>query len=126
MSIVGIGNYAQGIGINYDSTKHNAGIVALEYLSKEFGVNLRLHPTLLGRYGNIHAMMCNFIGFIYILSISLGESSKLKGVFLYHPYSLMNIIGKNVSIVVKSKGFIPSNILVLHDELELQPGVSKN
>ncbi len=99
--IVGLGNP----GPEYEATRHNAGFWWLETLARQWGVQLA------------HAR--DFHGFV--------GSSQQQGrkVWLLQPSTFMNRSGLAVGSLARFYKILPANILVVHDELDLQPGQIK-
>ena len=98
---VGLGNP----GTQYEATRHNAGFWWLEALARE--LKLTLHPErayhgLVAR-ANLHG----------------------QTVWLLEPQTFMNVSGKSVSALARFFKIAPEQILVVHDELDLQPGQAK-
>ncbi|MDB6096570.1 MAG: peptidyl-tRNA hydrolase [Francisellaceae bacterium] len=96
--IVGLGNP----GLQYSMTRHNAGAMWIEELCNQF--DLRLSPD---RKFNSHFLQCRLFDKIIKLQI---------------PMSYMNLSGQAVSFIAKYYNIKPQNILILHDELDLDPG----
>ncbi len=99
--IVGLGNS----GKDYVNTRHNAGADLVTFLSKEWSIELKENKKLLG---------------------SIGSSEKGSNkVTLFIPKGYMNNSGKPVKKVVDYLEIDLSNLLVIHDELDLPLGVIK-
>jgi peptidyl-tRNA hydrolase, PTH1 family len=98
---VGLGNP----GSDYQHTRHNAGFWFIDQLATQHHINLRPEK--------------NFHGFV--------------GKFRYHdqdvwllqPQTFMNRSGQAVSALCRFYRLIPSQIVVIHDELDLKPGTAK-
>jgi len=99
--IVGLGN----TGNEYLNTRHNIGFNFVNYLSesykKDFLVEKRFESEIID---------------IFIES---------KKIFLIKPSNYVNNSGKAVSLVSNYYKIKSKNILVVHDDLDLIPGVSK-
>ena len=99
--IVGLGNP----GPEYEATRHNAGFWWLETLAQQWGLQLT------------HSR--DFHGFI--------ASSQQQGrkVWLLQPTLFMNRSGQSVAALARFYKILPENILVVHDELDLEPGQAR-
>ena len=97
--IVGLGNPTT----QYEKTRHNAGFWFLEDLSRQLGVGLRPESRFLGVFGRA----------------DVGG----QPVFLLKPSTYMNGSGQSVAAVAGYFKVAPGEILVVHDELDLSPGV---
>lgn len=100
--IVGLGNP----GGEYEHTRHNAGFWFVDALARQHGGSFRLEPKFQGE----------------VCRISLAGND----CWLLKPVTFMNRSGQAVTAMA---GFykIPAgnNILVVHDELDLPPGVAR-
>jgi len=99
--IVGLGNP----GSKYDQTRHNAGFDFVDELAKKHSGNF----TLESKYS---ALVCK---------IQIG----ICPVWLLKPQTFMNLSGKSVSTLANFYKIEPEEILVAHDELDLDPGTAK-
>lgn len=99
--IVGLGNP----GIKYADTRHNAGFHWVSRLADQ------LHTVL--------AMESRFHGLC--ASIKQGDTQ----LWLLEPQTFMNASGRSVSALCRYYKILPEEILVVHDELDLMPGISK-
>jgi PTH1 family peptidyl-tRNA hydrolase len=99
--IVGLGNP----GRQYEKTRHNAGFLFLDTLAKEMGCAWSNEPRFQGLFieGNI-------------------ANSK---VMLLKPDTFMNRSGHSVGKITRYYKLLPEEILVVHDELDFNPGVVK-
>ena len=99
--IAGLGNP----GPEYLATRHNAGFGWRETLAPQWGVQL--------------AHSRDFHGFI--------ASSQQQGrkVWLLQPTLFMNRSGQSVAALARFYKILPENILVVHDELDLEPGQAR-
>ena len=99
--VVGLGNP----GVRYEATRHNAGFWWVDSIADEFGVTLsaesRFHGEV-GRYRN-------------------GDAD----CWLLKPTTFMNESGRSVQAISSFYRIAVSDILVVHDELDLEPGVVK-
>ena len=99
--IAGLGNP----GPEYAATRHNAGFWWLETLAHQWGVQL--------------AHSRDFHGFT---GSPLQQGHK---VWLLQPTIFMNRSGQSVAALARFYKIPPENILVVHDELDLDPGQVK-
>ncbi len=95
--IVGLGNP----GAEYEGTRHNAGFIALDKVAHEFGAN----------YWKTE---CGAL----VAHVKRGGEELL----LVKPQSYMNTSGGPVSKLASQYGIKPEEILVLHDDMDLEPG----
>ena len=99
--IVGLGNPGQ----QYEKTRHNAGFLFLDSLAKEFGC--------------VWSSQARFQGLFAEYSVS-GDK-----VMLLKPDTFMNRSGQSVGKIARYYKLFPEEILVVHDELDFNPGVLK-
>lgn len=99
--IVGLGNP----GAEYSTTRHNVGAWVVNQLAQ--AENIRLNPEK-----KFHGMAGR--GFI-----------KSQECWLLLPTTFMNLSGQAVSALAGFYKILPSEILVVHDDLDLPPGVAK-
>ncbi len=99
--IVGLGNP----GTQYSQTRHNAGEWYVNALAADYGISLQLETKFFGHLGrgNIANHDCR----------------------LLIPNTFMNLSGQSVAAVAGFYKIMPDEILVAHDELDLDPGVVK-
>ncbi len=98
---VGLGNP----GPEYEDTRHNAGFWWIDALARELKVTLvpeRSYWGLMART-TIHG----------------------QHVWLLEPQTFMNLSGKSVCTLARFFKIQPEEILVVHDELDFEPGVVK-
>jgi len=98
-AIVGLGNP----GSDYEETRHNAGFWLVDRLAREYGGDFRSEAKL-------HGAACR-------ISVQGRECWLLK------PATFMNRSGQAVSALLNYYKIAPTELLVAHDELDLQPGV---
>jgi PTH1 family peptidyl-tRNA hydrolase len=101
--IVGLGNP----GKEYERTRHNAGFWTVERFAVQSAVALRKdgkYQALVGR---------------------IGSASGTPGAWLVLPQSFMNASGRAVQMLAGFFKIHPSEILVVHDELDFAPGLAK-
>lgn len=99
--IVGLGNP----GSQYANTRHNAGQDLVERLASQHNTNLSSDGKFFGDSGRI------FIG--------------SRDVRLLVPTTFMNRSGQSVAALANFYRIEPDAILVVHDELDLPPGVAR-
>ncbi len=99
--IVGLGNP----GAEYEATRHNAGFWWLDAVAQELKVNLVPDKSYWG----------------------LVARTQVQGqtVWLLAPQTFMNLSGKSVGALAKFFKIQPDEILVAHDELDIEPGQAK-
>lgn len=99
--LVGLGNP----GAQYSGTRHNAGFWWLDHAARKLSTSLRMersHRALLGRF-----------------------NAPSGPVWLLEPQTFMNLSGEAVASVSRYFRIEPSEILVIHDDLDLAPGQVK-
>ncbi len=98
---VGLGNP----GAEYEATRHNVGFWWLEAAARELKVNLVPEKSYWGLAGRtqIHG----------------------QTVWLLAPQTYMNLSGKSVGALAKFFKIQSEDILVVHDELDIEPGQAK-
>ena len=99
--IVGLGNP----GDKYADTRHNAGEWLIERLARRFNISLNPESKFFGKTAR---------------TIVNG-----KEVRLLVPTTFMNLSGKAVGALASFYRIKPEEILVIHDELDLPPGIAK-
>jgi PTH1 family peptidyl-tRNA hydrolase len=99
--IVGLGNP----GSQYSQTRHNAGEWYVNALANSFSIQLTLETKFFGHVGrgNIDGNDCR----------------------LLIPNTFMNLSGKSVGAIATFYKILPDEILVAHDELDIDPGTIK-
>ena len=95
--IVGLGNP----GEEYEHTLHNAGFDAIDLIADEHNVNYWKEQ-------------CGAL----VAQIEIND----KNVLLAKPQSYMNTSGGPVSLITKKYKIQPSNIIIIHDDLDIAPG----
>ena len=99
--LVGLGNP----GPEYEATRHNAGFWFIDAVARE------LHTTLVPDR--------SYFGLVARVNRPAGP------VWLLEPMTFMNLSGKSVAALARFFKIEPGEILVAHDELDLQPGQMK-
>ena len=97
--VVGLGNLEE----RYDHTRHNVGFHWLDELANLHGLRFSDNKK--------------FFGLTCKLSRSRGD------IWLLKPGVYMNNSGRSVGAIASFFNFSPSEILIVHDELDLPPGV---
>ncbi len=96
--VVGLGNP----GRRYAKTRHNAGFWYIDRLAQRGGVEFRALPRF-------HGEICH-------------ARSREHTVYMLKPTTYMNRVGMSVSACVKYYRFMAGEVLVVHDELDLDVG----
>jgi PTH1 family peptidyl-tRNA hydrolase len=99
--VVGLGNP----GPEYTKTRHNAGVWFVEELASRYNISLRPEKKYFGLYGK--GLIGNEV------------------VHLLIPTTFMNRSGQSVAPLANFFRIPLENILVAHDELDMEPGVCK-
>ena len=99
--IVGLGNP----GAKYTETRHNAGFWFIEQLASAVGASFRLEKK--------------FQGEVTKATIAGRDAWLLK------PETFMNLSGQSVKSLMSFYRIEPENILVAHDEIDLEPGTTR-
>ena len=100
--IAGLGNP----GPEYEQTRHNAGFWLVDQLAQK-GANAGLQ-----RDKNFNAL---------IAKIKIAK----EDIWLLQPQTFMNRSGQSVAALCRFYKITPDQILIVHDELDLLPGVAK-
>lgn len=95
--IAGLGNP----GSEYEGTRHNAGFLALDKLASEYGANY---------WKTEHGAL--------VAHVPQGFDETL----LVKPQSYMNTSGGPISKLAADYDIKPEEILVIHDDMDLEPG----
>jgi PTH1 family peptidyl-tRNA hydrolase len=99
--LVGLGNP----GPEYENTRHNAGFWFIDAVARQ--LKTRLVPER------------GYFGLVARVTLPGGP------VWLLEPMTFMNLSGKSVAALARFFKIAPGEILVAHDELDLQPGQVK-
>ncbi|NKB77919.1 MAG: aminoacyl-tRNA hydrolase [Gammaproteobacteria bacterium] len=97
--IAGLGNP----GNQYAETRHNVGFWFLERMQTEFRFQMSLEKKFKAAIGSF--------------------SFENKQIRVVSPHTFMNLSGQSVAPLAAFYRIEPAQILVVHDELDLQPGV---
>lgn len=95
--VVGLGNP----GNDYASTRHNAGFLVVDELARRFGVSV-----------------CHNKWQAYFVQLELWGNK----IFFIKPDTFMNLSGKAVARYVDFYKVEPDRVLVIHDDLDMNPG----
>ena len=99
--LVGLGNP----GAEYHATRHNAGFWFVEAAARQLGATLQPERAYSGKVARVN---------------------RAEGpLWLLEPMTYMNLSGKSVASLARFYKIAPEEILVAHDELDLQPGQVK-
>jgi len=101
--IVGLGNP----GAEYAETRHNAGFWFCDRQARELGVKLAREARFHGFAANVRPS---------------GQGGAEGGVWLLLPMTYMNRSGQSVGALMRFYRIEPDEMLVVHDDLDLQPG----
>jgi PTH1 family peptidyl-tRNA hydrolase len=96
--VVGLGNP----GKEYERTRHNAGFWLIERFAQQSGFTLRKDPKFKALVGK------NATGAWFLL-----------------PQSFMNLSGQPVQMLAGFFKIKPEEVLVVHDELDFEPGIAR-
>ncbi len=96
--MVGLGNP----GSRYSKTRHNAGYWFVDALAHQEGANFKAQ-------GRLHGALCEFE--------QAGQRLRLL-----KSDSFMNNSGRAVAAVARFYRYTPEQILVVHDDIDLEPG----
>jgi PTH1 family peptidyl-tRNA hydrolase len=99
--IVGLGNP----GPEYEQTRHNAGFWLVDNLAQAHGRSLAREARFHGLAGKLR----------------IGPHD----VWLLEPQTYMNRSGQSVGALARFYRIAPDEVLVVHDELDLAPGVAR-
>lgn len=103
--VVGLGNP----GERYAGHRHNIGAMVVDELAREAGTTLKKHKA----------------GQAWVAEVRLGSlPGGLPGprAVLLRPMTYMNLSGGPVSAVATFYGIPPERLVVVHDELDIDPG----
>lgn len=97
--IVGLGNS----GLRYAGTRHNAGFLFVQSVAERFGAAFRPEPRFFGEVAE---------GYV--------DGNRCR---LLKPATLMNRSGFAVGAITHFYKYAPEHVLIVHDEIDLPPGV---
>ena len=98
---VGLGNP----GPEYEDTRHNAGFWWIDALARELKVTLVPERSYWG--------------------LMARTTINGQNVWLLEPQTFMNLSGKSVGALARFFKIAPEEVLVVHDELDFEPGIVK-
>jgi len=104
--VVGLGNP----GKEYAATRHNAGFWWVEHLAAELHLALKTEARFHGTCAKITPSQHGNIS---------------NEIWLLNPQTFMNASGKAVGALCRFYKIEPHEMLVVHDELDLSPGVAR-
>jgi len=113
--VVGLGNP----GEKYASTRHNAGFLALDYISHKYNLKMNTvkFKSLCARYTfNVQSNVRDAAP-----SVPLLQENKFDVLFM-KPQTYMNASGEAVSEAIRFYKIPPENILVISDDINLPVG----
>lgn len=99
--IVGLGNP----GREYQDTRHNVGFIWVEELAREYKFNFNMEAKFHG--------------------LSARGKVAEHELWLLKPQTFMNLSGRAVGALAQFYKITPAEILVVHDELDLAPGIAR-
>lgn len=99
--IVGLGNP----GREYEATRHNVGFWWVDELADGAGLNFKAEAKFHG--------------------LSARGLVQGRELILLKPQTFMNLSGRSVGALAQFYKIAPAQILVVHDELDLQPGIAR-
>jgi PTH1 family peptidyl-tRNA hydrolase len=97
---VGLGNP----GEKYSDTRHNAGFWWIDLVADQHNINLQNNDKF---------------------SSSIGKSSNSDEIYFAKPSTYMNDSGKALAAIIKFYKINPKEILVVHDDLDIDVGQAK-
>lgn len=100
-AIIGLGNP----GAQYTQTRHNAGFWLIDALAGRYHATLRSERKLLGHYAR--------------------ASIEGRDIHLLAPSTYMNHSGQSIGALAAFYKLPPESLLVVHDELDLAPGLAR-
>ncbi|MEB0165093.1 aminoacyl-tRNA hydrolase, partial [Glaciimonas sp. CA11.2] len=92
-------------GPEYEQTRHNAGFWLVDNLAQDLGCSLQ-------RKADFKALMVK-------------TRINAQEVWLLEPQTFMNRSGQSVGALARFYKISPEEVLVVHDELDLLPGIAK-
>jgi PTH1 family peptidyl-tRNA hydrolase len=101
IAVVGLGNPGQ----NFKHTRHNVGFEAVDLIARSFSTECRFDKYLLSEVAQIKI--------------------KHYPVLLVKPQTFMNDSGQAVKKILSKKNIGLSSLIVVHDELDIEPGKIK-
>lgn len=108
--IVGLGNP----GDKYESTRHNVGFMVLDHFLKD------IEPVSKSNWSKEEKLKSE----IYILEYK-PKKGEMGKVILARPLTYMNNSGMGIGLIAKYYKIKPSDIWIVHDEIDLPLGMMK-
>ncbi|MCU7835065.1 MAG: aminoacyl-tRNA hydrolase [gamma proteobacterium symbiont of Taylorina sp.] len=99
--IAGLGNP----GNEYEKTRHNAGFWFIDHLISRYNISLKNESKFFGAVGKLNIAS--------------------QSIWIIKPTTFMNKSGQAIARLAQFYKILPEQILVVHDELDLSPGVVK-
>ena len=99
--IAGLGNPGPG----YKGTRHNAGFWFIDELSQHYSLDFKLESRFQGEVANAQI--------------------KRLPIRVLRPVTFMNESGQSVASLMRYFAIEPGSLLVVHDDLDLKPGVAR-
>ena len=99
--IAGLGNPGPG----YKGTRHNAGFWFIDELSQHYSLDFKLESRFQGEVANAQI--------------------KELPIRVLRPVTFMNESGQSVASLMRYFAIEPGSLLVVHDDLDLEPGVAR-
>lgn len=96
--IAGLGNP----GSRYADTRHNVGFLAVDKLAEAAGIRIRQNK--------------------YLAEVGTG-SWEGRQIMLLKPQTYMNLSGDSVKSALAATGTPASDLIVIHDDIDLEPGM---
>lgn len=99
--IVGLGNP----GNEYEKTRHNAGFWFIDHLISRYHLVLKTESKFFGEVGRLNIAS--------------------QSVWIIKPTTFMNKSGQAIARLSQFYKIVPEKILIVHDDLDLSPGIVK-
>ncbi len=96
--LVGLGNP----GTKYEETRHNAGFWFLDRLADRYSATFKADKRFFGEIAKVRISGMDII--------------------LLKPATFMNLSGQSIAAAARYFKIDPSNVLIVHDEIDLPPG----
>lgn len=102
MLIVGLGNP----GPRYETTRHNAGFIAVDLIADKFGLSFETEPKFKSEIakGSVYGLSCKIL----------------------KPQTFMNLSGDSVAAFARFYKVDPEDIVVIHDDIDTPAGKVKS
>ncbi|MCE5292122.1 MAG: aminoacyl-tRNA hydrolase [Nocardiaceae bacterium] len=106
--VVGLGNP----GPQYERTRHNVGQMVVDVLAARVGSGFRIHKK-----SGADVIEASLAG-----ASLMGRRGDPIKIVLAKPRTFMNVSGRQIGPLAKFFGIPPENVVVIHDELDLEFG----